>query len=263
MPGRVRLDRALSKLGVASRSRARDLIRGGRITVGGRVVTDPGRTVVPETAAIAVGGRPVRLATWRTIALHKPRGTVTTRHDPEGRRTVFDVLGPEADGLVAVGRLDMASTGLLLLTTDTRLASWLTDPANAVVRRYIVTARGEVTDADARRMTAGIGGLRAERVVVRKRSTRETHLEIALTEGRNREIRRLLDACGHEVTRLLRVAYGGIELGALPPGAWEPVDRDAIAAAFGPECEAWMDRRAAGRSVRPQGPVGKGRGVRP
>lgn len=226
--GRVRLDRALSKLGVASRSRAQELIRSGKVTIDGRIVTDPGRTVVPETAAIAIDGRRAGQAAWRTIALHKPRGVVTTRHDPEGRRTVFDVIGPAADRLVTVGRLDMASTGLLLLTTDTRLASWLTDPANAVVRRYVVTARGEVTDDEARRMTAGIGGLRAERAIVRKRSMRETHLEIALTEGRNREIRRLLGACGHEVTRLLRVAYGGIELGALQPGAWRSISKHEI-----------------------------------
>lgn len=256
MPGRVRLDRALSKLGIASRSRAQELIRRGKVTVDGRIVTDAERTVVPETAAIAVEGRPVRRTAWRTIALHKPRGTVTTRHDPEGRRTVFDVVGPAADGLVAVGRLDRASTGLMLLTTDTRLAAWLTDPANTVVRRYVVTARGEVTDEEARRMIAGVGDLRAASVAVRKRSTRETHLEIALTEGRNREIRRLLAACGHEVTRLLRVAYGGIELGTLEPGAWRPVARDEISAAFGPECDAWIDRgRAAGapRSLQRRG----------
>ena len=248
VPGRVRLDRALSKLGVASRTRARELIRDGQVTIDGRVVTTPELGVVPETAAIGVEGRRARRAAWRTVALHKPRGTVTTRHDPQGRRTVSDVFGRAADCLVAVGRLDIASTGLLLLTTDTRLAAWLTDPAHAIVRRYIVTARGEVTDDAVRRMIAGIDGLRALRVGVRKRSQRETHLEIALTEGRNREIRRLLDACGHGVTRLLRVAYGGIELGTLQPGTWRSVAREEVSAAFGPECEAWIDR---GRPPRP------------
>ena len=248
MRGRVRLDRALSKLGVASRSRAQQLIRDGKVLVDGRVVTDPEKAVVPETASIAIDGRRVRAVEWRTIALHKPRGTVTTRHDPLGRPTVFGVLGDAAEHLVSVGRLDMASTGLLLLTTDTRLAAWLTDPANAVVRRYVVTARGEVTDDDARRMTAGIEGLRARRVVVLKRSKRETHVEIELTEGRNREIRRLLEALGHDVTRLLRVAYGGIELGGLQPGSWRTVARDEIKASFGAECDDWIDRgRAPGR----------------
>jgi 23S rRNA pseudouridine2605 synthase len=232
MRNRVRLDRALSKLGIASRAEAQRLIRDGRVTVAGIVVTDPARLVVPETAALAIAGIAARPAPWRTIALHKPRGVVTTRRDPEGRKTVFDVVGPDAGALVAVGRLDMASTGLLLLTTDTQLAAWLTDPANEVVRRYVVTVRGEVTDEEARAMEAGIGGLRARRVDVRKRSRRETHLIVELTEGRNREIRRLLQAVGHEVTRLLRVAFGGITLGTLPPGTWREVSRGEIKTAF-------------------------------
>ena len=196
------------------------------------VVTDPGHLVVAETAAIAIAGKPTVAAAWRTVALHKPRGVVTTRRDPEGRTTVFDVLGSEAGTLVAVGRLDMASTGLLLLTTDTDLAAWLTDPRHEVVRRYVVTARGAVTDDEARAMEAGVDGLQARSVEVRKRSRRETHVIIELTEGRNREIRRLLQSVGHEVTRLLRVSFGGIELGTLQPGRWRDVTRQEIAAAF-------------------------------
>jgi 23S rRNA pseudouridine2605 synthase len=229
---RIRLDRALSKRGLASRADAQRLIRDGRVTLSGVVVTDPARLVIPDKADITIAGTVARTAPWRTLALHKPRGVVTTRRDPEGRRTVFDVLGAEAGSLVAVGRLDMASTGLLLLTTDTGLAAWLTDPRNEVVRRYVVTARGPVTDEDARAMERGIGGRQARSVHVRKRSNRETHLIIELTEGRNREIRRLLQAVGHEVTRILRVAFGGIELGTLQPGAWREVFRKEIAAAF-------------------------------
>jgi 23S rRNA pseudouridine2605 synthase len=230
MPGRVRLDRALSKLGVASRSEAKALIAAGAVSVAGRVVTDPARLVIPERSVISVAGARAGRAPWRTIALHKTRGTVTTRRDPEGRPTVFDALGSIADGMVAVGRLDLASTGLLLLTTDTQLAAHLTDPGTAIVRRYIVTARGGVSDDDVARMMAGIGGLAAHAVEVLKRSNRETHLAIELTEGRNREIRRLLAATGHEVSRLLRVAFGGIELGTLKPGGWRDVTREEIAA---------------------------------
>jgi len=229
---RVRLDRALSKRGLASRAEAQRLIRAGRVTVSGLVVTDPAHLVVPQTASVTIAGRIAHAAPWRTIALHKPRGVVTTRRDPEGRRTVFDVLGRDAGALVAVGRLDMASTGLLLLTTDTHLAAWLTDPRNEIVRRYVVTARGALTDAEARAMERGIGGLQARTVEVRKRSDRETHLVIELTEGRNREIRRLLQSVGHEVTRLLRVAFGGLELGTLQPGGWRDVTRDEVAEAF-------------------------------
>ena len=157
---------------------------------------------------------------------------MTTRRDPEGRPTIFDALGPGADGLIAVGRLDMASTGLLLLTTDTSLGAWLTDPANAVTRHYVVTARGAVTDADARAIERGIGDLQARSVEVRKRSRRETHLIVELTEGKNREIRRLLEAVGHEVTRLLRISFGGLELGTLQPGQFREMSRDEAAAAF-------------------------------
>jgi 23S rRNA pseudouridine2605 synthase len=238
--GRVRLDRALSKLGYASRREARALIEEGRVRVGGQRRSDPAYLVVPETAAIAIDGHAPARSAWRTIALHKTRGTVTTRRDPEGRPTIFAALGPEGDGLVAVGRLDMASTGLILLTTDTRLAAQLTDPARGIVRRYVVTARGAVTDDEAAQMEGGIGDLRANRVTIRKRSRRETHLEIELTEGRNREIRRLLDGVGHEVTRLLRVAFGGIALGRLQPGEWREITRTEIErtlrqAAHGPD----------------------------
>jgi 23S rRNA pseudouridine2605 synthase len=221
--GVVRLDRALSKLGVASRSQARRLIAEGRVRVAGRVVRDAGHLVVPEHARIAVDkAKPVTRA-WRTIAFHKPRGVVTTRRDPEGRPTVFDVLGEVSETLIAVGRLDMASTGLLLLTTDTQLANYLTDPANAIVRRYVVTVRGALDDDEAARMTAGIDGLRANAVLVRKRSARETHLLVELVEGKNREIRRMLESLGHPVTKLMRVAFGSIELGGLQPGEWREV----------------------------------------
>ena len=115
-----------------------------------------------------------------------------------------------------------------ILTTDTQLAEWLTNPGNAVVRRYVVTARGQVTGEDCAALEKGKGGLRASRVTVRKRSRRETHLIVELTEGRNREIRRLFDAIGRPVTRLLRVAYGPIDLGTLQPGQWRDLTPDAF-----------------------------------
>jgi 16S rRNA U516 pseudouridylate synthase RsuA-like enzyme len=110
--------------------------------VDGRIVRDPARLVQPERTHLQVDGQPVVRTSWRTVILHKPRGTVTTRRDPEGRPTVFDVLGAEASGLVAVGRLDRATSGLLILTTDTQLANRLTDPASGFIRRYLVTVRG-------------------------------------------------------------------------------------------------------------------------
>jgi 23S rRNA pseudouridine2605 synthase len=247
VPGTVRLDRALSKLGLASRSEAKRLILDGEVAVGGRTVADPAYLVVPEIARITIRGSHAPRRGWRMLAFHKPRGVVTTRRDPDGRRTVFDALGSDADGLVAVGRLDLASTGLLLLTSDTRFANWLTDPKSAIPRRYVVTVRGRLTDEHARAMQVGIAGLRASAVTIRKASARETHLLVELTEGRNREIRRLVEAVGHEVTRLLRVAYGSIELGTLQPGDWREISSDEARAAF---AQAPINRRAAPASDR-------------
>jgi pseudouridine synthase len=223
----VALERALSKLRIASRSEAQRRIRGGEVTVNDRIVRDPLAAVHPERDRIVVAGATAAKRAWRTIALHKPRGTVTTRRDPQGRRTVFDVLGREGDGLVAVGRLDLATSGLLLLTTDTQLAEHLTNPSNGILRRYAVTARGYVSDDDCAAMERG-HDMRAAAVRVRKRSRRETHLVVELTEGRNREIRRLFATVGREVTKLMRVAYGPIELGALQPGEWRELTRDAF-----------------------------------
>ena len=231
--GRVPLARALSKLGISSRTAATAQILAGRVAVDGRVIRDPSHPVVPERARITVDGETARRGRWRLLLLNKPRGTVTTRRDPQGRPTVFDLLGDEARGLVAVGRLDLATTGLLLLTSDTQLAHRLTDPESGVVRRYVVTVRGNLTDDEAARMIAGFDDIHADSVHVRKRSARESHLIVELREGRNREIRRLCASVGHEVTALKRIAFGGLELGDLPPGQWRSVSRDEVRQAFG------------------------------
>jgi 23S rRNA pseudouridine2605 synthase len=234
--GTVAIDRALSKLGVLSRRQAQDAIREGRVRVGGRIVRNPRVLVAPERADILVDGQPVRRPAWRTILFHKPRGVVTTRRDPERRRTVFDVLGDAGRGLVAVGRLDLATTGLLLLTTDTRLANWITDPSNAVIRRYAVTVRGRLEESDVARLTSGIGdgssALHAEAITLTKTSSRESHAIVDLAEGRNREIRRLFEAVGHEVTRLKRVSLGGLDVTGLAPGDWRELTREEVAGAF-------------------------------
>jgi len=221
----VALNRALSKLGILSRSQASEAILAGRVRVDGRVVLRPAQEVVLERVRIDVDDEPRAKAEWRTILLNKPRSTVTTRRDPEGRRTVYDIVGDDAGGLVAVGRLDFATTGLLILTTDTQLANRITDPANAVPRIYIVTVRGEVTPADLERLQPAVATLR-------KASGRESHLTVELKEGKNREIRRLFAAIGHEVTRLKRVKFGGLELGRLEPGEWRDLTRDEVDAAF-------------------------------
>jgi 23S rRNA pseudouridine2605 synthase len=262
-PGHVALARALSKLGVASRAEASRLVASGRVQVDGRVVRDPTVPVVPERAAIAVDGRRVERAAWAAVVLNKPRGVVTTRRDPDGRPTVFDLVADAGSHLVAVGRLDLATTGLLLLTSDTRLADWLTDPANGVARVYTVTARGELDEDACARLRAGIVDegerLRADEVTVRKRSRRETHLVLRLSTGRNREVRRLFAAVGHEVTRLSRVAFGGLELGDLPVGAWRTATRDELGAAFpGAPIASRSSRPAEDPAVRSRRPPRSG-----
>ncbi|HKF68454.1 MAG TPA: pseudouridine synthase [Vicinamibacterales bacterium] len=208
--GLVPLGRALSKLGVLSRAQAITAVLDGRVRVNGQVERNPAALVAPERTRLLVDGKPAVAAAWRTVLFHKPRGVVTTRIDPEGRRTIYDVLGEPGQGLIAVGRLDMATSGLLLLTTDTRLADWITDPAHAVPRLYAVTVRGRIVETDIASLTG--------RVTVRKTSARESHLLVELTEGKNRQVRQMFESIGHEVTALKRVKLGGLDLGGLEPG---------------------------------------------
>jgi len=224
-PGEVSLERALSKLGLASRTQAHALIVDGRVRVNGRVERNPGKPVTPEKIKVEIDGEVAVKSSRVVLLLYKTRGTLTTRSDEKGRKTVFDLL-PEAESrfknLHAVGRLDLATTGLLILTNDTRLSSWLTDPAQEIERVYHVTSRGELTRAEVERMLSGVeskvGVLQASRVELLKASARESSLLVTLTEGKNREIRRLIEALGGEVTALKRISYGGLELGVLKPG---------------------------------------------
>jgi 23S rRNA pseudouridine2605 synthase len=161
---------------------------------------------------------------------------VTTRSDEKGRPTVFSLIPEPGLHLIAVGRLDWATSGLLLLTNDTRLADWLTDPASGICRTYLVTVRGKVTEESLDRLRRGLldagEKLQPEAIVLRKASGRESHLTVRLTEGKNREIRRMFSALSHEVTRLRRVAYGALELGALEPGKFRELSRAELERAF-------------------------------
>ena len=232
----VPLGRALSKLGLASRREARELIGQGRVTVNGRIVRDVLAPIDLASARIAVGGILRRPPLRVVIALHKPRGVVTTRHDPEGRDTVYTLLADVPERVVSVGRLDLATSGLLLFTNDTGFGEWLTNPRSTVPKVYLVTVRGRVTDDHVAQLTAGVRSagdtLAPASVVIRKASARESHLVVTLTEGKNREVRRLCAATGHEVTRLRRVQIGGLALGTLSPGRWRVIGEEELATAF-------------------------------
>lgn len=239
-PGYVSLDRALSKLGLCSRTQARVLIENGKVRVSGAVRTNPGFQVFPEKSRIEIDGAAARVTERVYMVLYKPRGVVTTRADERGRATVFSLIPADEHKrwghLSAVGRLDFATSGLLVITNDTQFAAWLTDPANAIPRVYAVSVRGEVTESKVERLRNGIihdgDGLRAEGVELRKASGKESHLIVTLCEGKNREIRRMFDSLGNEVTRLKRVAYGGLELGNLRPGEYRILSVDEVKKAF-------------------------------
>ena len=229
-PLRTTLDRLISKLGMASRSTAQAWIRAGRISVDRRVIRKPDTWVSWPGVEITVDDEPVRPEARRFLLFHKPRGVITTQDDEKGRKTIFDVLPRRWQALHAVGRLDQATSGLLLLTNDSTLSNFLTDPRHAVPRRYLVTVRGLVTEGVREAALAGcldLGErLKCAAMVIQKVSGRESHLEVTLTEGKNREIRRLFKALGHEVTRLRRIQYGPFLLGDLEPGSCRelPID---------------------------------------
>lgn len=218
----MRIHRALARAGIASRRKAEELVAAGRVTVNGAVART-GQSVDPTRDKIAVDGETVaspRPAKW--YVLHKPAGVLTTRSDPGGRHTVFELVPPQP-GLTYVGRLDYMTEGVLLLTTDGDGAHRLTHPSSGVPRTYVATVRGPVKAAAAA-IREGIeiddGPVRAEEVDVRPGAQARTwELELTIREGRTREVRRICEATGLEVLRLVRTAFGPIRLGSLAPGA--------------------------------------------
>jgi 23S rRNA pseudouridine2605 synthase len=177
--------------------------------------------------SVSIDDQPIQDSVKRFFLFHKPKGILTTHSDEKGRKTIFDVLPPDLAYMYAVGRLDQATSGLLLLTNDSILSSYLTDPTHRVMRTYLVTVRGELTDAQVTEAIVGVVDdgerLQCHTLKIQKSSGRESHLEVVLIQGKNREIRRLFKALGHEVTRLRRIQYGPFRLEDLRSGAWREV----------------------------------------
>lgn len=220
----VSLPRALSKLGFCSRTQAEALIAAGRVSVDGRVLRNQAARVDPERTRITVDGQPIAAESKVYLMLNKPRGLVTTRDDPEERATVYDCLeGLDLPFVTPVGRLDKASEGLLLMTNDTRWAQRVLDPTSNVEKVYHVQIDCLPDEDILERLQVGMI-LDGERLVAKSSrllrvGTRNAWLEVVLSEGRNRQIRRLLAAVGANVLRLVRVDVGGVQLGDLPKGA--------------------------------------------
>ena len=234
--GTVSLPRALSKLGLCSRTQGERLVESGKVRVNGAVIRDPSVRVRPERDRIEVDGDRVERATPVYLMLNKPRGLVTTRDDPQGRSTIYECLRDEALPFVApVGRLDKASEGLLLLTNDSRWSARLLDPASHVDKVYHVQVRGTELDTLPARVAAGVvERTTGERLTVKKISLLRTGsrsgawFEVVLDEGKNRQLRRIFAEAGVEVQRLVRVAIGPLALGNLAKGAWRPLTDDEV-----------------------------------
>lgn len=249
----VRLQKVLARAGLASRRGGEELILAGRVAVNGRVVTELGTRVDPARDRVTVDGRPAELPRGpeRHLLLHKPRGVITTRRDPRGRRTVYDLLAPEDRRLVHVGRLDRDAEGLLLLTSDGELAHRLAHPRWRVPKEYRVRVEGDVDEERLRR------GAR-EGLLLDDGPTAPFEVEggdgewrIVLREGRTHEVKRIFEVVGGRVLRLRRVRLGDLQLGDLPPGRARPLQPREVRA---------LERRVSGDPPAARRPRGAGAG---
>ncbi len=231
LKGPLSLARALSKFGVCSRAEAVRVIEAGRVRVNDRVVRAPERRVDPRRDRVSVDGLRVSDATQRLVlALHKPVGYITSRSDPGGRATVYEFLADVGSWVFPVGRLDRDSSGLLVMTNDHRLGERLTSPEQHVPKTYHVRIAGVPTSEALRALREGLSlddGTPTRPARVRALGASKhgaSWLEIVLTEGRNRQVRRMCAAIGHEVLDLVRVRIGALGLGDLSPGRWRALE---------------------------------------
>ena len=218
------LERVLSKAGVGSRVDARKFVAAGRVQVNGRVVGDPNQWIDMERDRVRLDGRPLKARERVYLLLYKPSGYLTTYRDPQGRPTVYDLIADVDTFLSPVGRLDLDTSGLLLMTNDNQLAERVTNPDSHVAKTYLVKASKRLTDDELQRLREGIelsdGPTRPAHVRRVRDSEKYTHFEITLTEGRNRQVRRMVEALGATVLKLVRVRIGPLRIGTLPIGKW-------------------------------------------
>jgi 23S rRNA pseudouridine2605 synthase len=221
------LDRALSKAGLGSRTEARSWIGAGRVSVNGRVIQTPDHWVDLERDKIALDGKPIQESEKVYLLLYKPKGYLTTYKDPEGRPTVYDLLPDLKTWVFPVGRLDLDSSGLLLMTNDTALAEQLTNPDYKVAKTYLVKSATVLSQEQLDRLRSGVelndGPTRPAAVQRIRESEKRSFLEITISEGRNRQVRRMLEAVDSKVLKLVRTAIGPLRIGELSIGKYRPL----------------------------------------
>jgi len=250
--GTVTLDRVLSQMGLASRTAAREAIRAGRLKVNGRVVRDPELWVRPERDIVHLDGQRVEAARPVYLLFYKPKGVITSHGDPSGRKTVYDYLeGPTRHGnqagrqghpdhkeklpwVVPVGRLDKDTSGALLLTNDTGFADLVTNPESRIPKTYLVKVSGLLDDEIVAKLARGVQMRRgdwARPASLRRVEDRGKYswLEVVLTEGKNREVRRMIEAVGFKVLKLVRIRIGTLTLEGLQVGQWRALNRAEVA----------------------------------
>lgn len=227
------LDRVLSRFGLASRTEAREAIKAGRLKVNGRIVRDPECWVRPSQDTIQLDGERLRPTRRIYLVFYKPKGVITSHGDPQGRKTVYDCLGEMKRWVFPVGRLDKDTSGLILLTNDTEFADFVASPESRVPKTYLVKLNGLMDDETIARLLAGVAMKRgdfAKPLSLRRVEDRGkyTWLEIMLTEGKNREVRRMIEVVGFKVLKLVRTHVGPLRLEGLEVGKWRELSPSEI-----------------------------------
>lgn len=228
------LERVFSKRGIGSRTEARSWIGAGRVRVNGAIVRNPDHWIDLARDRVTLDGKPLQSAEKAYILLYKPKGYLTTRRDPEGRPTVYDLITGAGQWLSPVGRLDLDTSGLLILTNDTEFADRIMSPEFKVPKTYQVKASTLLSDEQLDQLRRGVqlsdGPTRPAEVQRLRDSGKYTHLSITLTEGRNRQVRRMIEAVGSKVLKLVRTAIGEVIIGDLPIGRWRKLTSEEAAA---------------------------------
>ena len=242
------LERIFSKTGVGSRTEARNSILAGRVRVNGKIVKDPEHWVDLDRDRVTLEGKPLRRAPDRYVLLYKPKGYLTTYRDPQGRPTVYDLVRDLGAWVAPVGRLDLDTTGLLLLTNDTDFAELIMNPESKVPKTYQVKTGTKLNETQVEQLRRGVeladGPTRPATITILRETPKYSHLELVLTEGRNRQVRRMIEAVGSKVLKLVRTAIGPIRIGDLAIGRWRELTQEEVRALGG--ATVGREHRSAG-----------------